>query len=129
MNKRIVSIFIIVFGFFLSQNGWKHLGLLKLPTPMEPHPFAAPAKLSAVCNENVGNEKIIAIGRGLESYDHPTNTYLADEHPIKHVHIETLPQDVCESKTKFYPVGSVICSVPEDGKGPFRGDSGIFEHV
>lgn len=101
------------------------LGLLKLPTPMEPHPFAAPVKLAAVCNENVANEKIIAIGKGLKSYH--DRSHLEDDDRIRHVQLEALPQDVCESKADDYPAGTLICALPEGGRGVFSGDSGIFE--
>lgn len=103
---------------------FRTIGLLKLPTPLEPHPFAAPIKLAAICNDNIANEKIIIAGRGLKSImDH---SYLEDDHRIRHAQLVALAQDVCESRTDDYPAGTLICALPDGGRAPLSGDSGMF---
>lgn len=103
---------------------FQRLGLIKLPTPIAPHPLAAPAKLAATCNENLAFEKIITIGRGLKSYD--DRSYLADDDRIRHIQLEALPHDVCLNKTSQHPADTLICALPEDGRGLYYGDSGNF---
>lgn len=93
---------------------------------MKPHPFATPVKLPTVCNENLDFEKIIAAGTGRKSFE--DDSYLEDDHRIRYIQLDVLPTNhsLCQNRTSDYPVGSLICALPEGGQTPCRRDSGIY---
>lgn len=96
-----------------------------LPSPIKPHPFIAPARLPAICNEDLSYEKVIVAGNGMKSL----NTRDANDGKLTQIQLEVLPQDICESKIEDYPAGTIICALPDNGRTPYHGDSGIFENV
>lgn len=98
------------------------IGLLKLPTPIESHPFVAPIKLNTVCNENFDNEYVTVAGRGLQSIE-----YQQPDQQIRHVQLQVLPYDECVARTDQYPADTLICALPNEGRSVYSGDSGILE--